>query len=157
MSLAYPDRAGPLSTCPGKFPENVRVPCPRVHNTLHTIFLKNLGIKTPKLVLFELGTTADCTAVDLLVHSSTRVRKIPSTYPDCNTRWIYTTASQGLIGGFTFRRFAYEWEFFSRWEFFPRAFCMSILFLSRSKKITIGPGKEASSPHINNGLIVLIS
>ena len=77
MSLAYPDRAGPLSTCPGKFPENVRVPsCPRVHNTVHTNFLKNLGIKTPKLVLFELGTTADCTAVDLLVHSSTRVRKI---------------------------------------------------------------------------------
>ena len=30
----------------------------------------------------------------------------------------------------------------------PRAFCMSIIFLSRSKKITIGPGKEASSPHI---------
>ena len=105
MSLAYPDRAGPLSTCPGKFPENVRVPCPRVHNTVHTNFLKNLGIKTPKLVLFELGTTADCTAVDLLVHSSTRVRKIPSTYPDCNTRWIYTTASQGLIGGFTFSTF----------------------------------------------------
>ena len=103
MSLAYPDRAGPLSTCPGKFPENVRVPCPRVHNTVHTNFLKNLGIKTPKLVLFELGTTAVCTAVDL--HSSTRVRKIPSTYPDCNTRWIYTTALQGLIGGFTFSRF----------------------------------------------------
>ena len=36
---------------------------------------------------------------------STRVRKIPSTYPDCNTRWIYTTASQGLIGGFTFSTF----------------------------------------------------
>jgi hypothetical protein len=27
-------------------------------------------------------------------------------------------------------------------------FCMSIIFLERSKKITIGPGKEASSPHI---------
>jgi hypothetical protein len=27
---------------------------------------------------------------------------------------------------------------------------MSIIFLERSKKITIGPGKEASSPHINN-------
>ncbi len=91
MSLAYPDRAGPLSTCPGKFPENVRVPCPRVQGsfalleilkwlwlgacslvrqvrTYGAYNLKNLGIKTRKLVLFELGTTAVCT----LEYSSTQ-------------------------------------------------------------------------------------
>jgi hypothetical protein len=82
MSLAYPDRAGPLSTCPGKFPENVRVPCPRVQGSFALEILKwlaravwygaynlkNLGIKTPKLVLFELGTTAVCT----LEYSSTQ-------------------------------------------------------------------------------------
>ena len=80
MSLAYPDRAGPLSTCPGKFRSgNFEVvgACSwyGAYNFFH-VLPKNLGIKTPKLVLFELGTTADCTAVDLLVHSSTRVRKI---------------------------------------------------------------------------------
>jgi hypothetical protein len=73
MSLAYLDRVGPLSTCPGKFHSgNSEVVGARNLARCVQFFsraAKNLGIKTPKLVLFELGTIAVCTRTRVLEYA----------------------------------------------------------------------------------------
>ena len=82
MSLAYPDRVGPLSTCPGKSRSGnseALGACSLTSKHQNWCYLNSVQ----------------------LYYSSTRVRKIPSTYPDCNSHRIYpdcnTTAAQPLM------------------------------------------------------------